>query len=276
MLILRTKILADFNPLQSVVSEPLFEFTVGPLHIIVSNHMFTVTVAMVLLLIAVPLAARQRKMVPTGLKNLVESICVFLRDEVAKPLMGSHTDQYVYFIWTVFFFILTLNLLAMIPLEKIIALIPVIGRENHFGGPATANIWITGAMALITFLMTHIAGIKQQGLWRYLVNLAPPVPWWLMPLIYVLEILSSLVRPFALAIRLFANIIAGHMVLGAILGMVLIFKSYGIAAASVVGVASVVIAVALSFLELLVAFIQAYIFAFLSALYIGSSISPEH
>jgi F-type H+-transporting ATPase subunit a len=268
MLILHTKILAEFNPLQSVVSEPLFEFTIGSLHIIVSNHMFTVTIAMVLLLIAVPLAARQRKMVPSGLKNLVESICVFLRDEVAKPLMGSHTDQYIYFIWTVFFFILTLNLLAMIPLEKIIALMT--GRKSYFGGPATANIWITGAMATVTFFMTHFAGIRQQGLWHYLASLAPPVPWWLMPLIYTLEILSSFVRPFALAIRLFANIIAGHMVLGAILGMVLIFKSYGIAVASVVG------AVALSFLELLVAFIQAYIFKFLSALYIGSSIAPEH
>jgi len=274
MVILRTEILADFNPLQSVVSEPLFEFIVGPLHVIVTNHMFTVAVAMVLLLIAVPLAARQRKMVPSGLRNLVESICVFLRDEVARPLIGSHADQYISFIWTVFFFILTLNLLAMVPTEKIVALIT--GRENHFGGPATANIWITGAMATITFFMTHIAGIRQQGLWRYLVNLAPPVPWWLMPLIYILEILSSLVRPFALAIRLFANIIAGHMVLGAILGMVLIFKSYGIAAASIAGAASVVVAVLLSFLELLVAFIQAYIFTFLSALYIGSSVSPEH
>jgi len=270
MMIFHTEILADFNPLQSVISEPLFKFAIGPLHVTVSNHMFMVTLAMTLLLIFIPLAARQKKMVPRGLKNLVESICVFLRDEVARPLMGSHADQYVSFIWTVFFFILTLNLLAMVPIEKIIALIPVIGRKNYFGGPATANIWITGAMALITFLMTHIAGIRQQGLWRYLVNLAPPVPWWLMPLIYILEILSSLVRPFALAIRLFANIIAGHMVLGAILGMVLIFKSYGIAAASVLG------AVALSFLELLVAFIQAYIFAFLSALYIGSSVAPEH
>ncbi len=268
MVILRTEILADFNPLLPVISEPLFEFTLGPLHVIVSNHMFMVAVAMTLLMIAIPLAARQRKMVPSGLRNLVESICVFLRDEVARPLMGSHTDQYVYFIWTVFFFILTLNLLAMVPTEKIIALIT--GRENRFGGPATANIWITGAMALVTFLMTHIAGIRQQGLWRYIVNLAPPVPWWLVPLIYLLEIISSLVRPFALAIRLFANIIAGHMVLGAILGLVLVFKSFGIAIASVLG------AVALSFLELLVAFIQAYIFTFLSALYIGSSVSPEH
>ncbi len=261
-------LLAEFDPIKPLLPVPLFTFSVGSWHIIVSNHMFTVAIAMALLLIFIPMAARSKGLVPRGFKNLIESVCVYLREEVARPLMGEHTDHYVGFVWTVFFFILTLNLLGMIPSEKIVYLIT--GRENGIGGPATANIWITGGMAIVSFFAFHFYGIREQGLWHYLANFAPPVPWWIMPFIYFLEILSSFIRPFTLAIRLFANIVAGHMLLGTFLGLIFIFKNYGVAAASVVSV------VVLSFLELLVAFVQAYIFAFLTALYIGSSIAPEH
>jgi F-type H+-transporting ATPase subunit a len=147
----------------------------------------------------------------------------------------------------------------MVPTEQIIFLLT--GKETHIGGPATANIWVTGAMAVVAFFMIHIYGIKEQGLWGYIVNFAPPVPWWLKPLMYFLEIISSFVRPFTLAIRLFANIVAGHMVLATFLGLIV---------ASVAGV------VAISFIELLVAFLQAYVFTLLSTLYIGLSTAPEH
>jgi F-type H+-transporting ATPase subunit a len=265
---LNTAVLAEFNPLGPIISAPLFTFSIGPWHVAVSNHMFMVAVTTLLLLIGLPLATRPRKRVSSGLQNLIESVCVFLREEVARPVMGDHTDRYVGFVWTVFFFVLTLNLLGMIPSEKMVEL--VTGKENHFGGPATANIWITGALATVAFFMTHISGMREQGIWRYLVNLAPPAPWWMMPLMYFLEIISAFVRPFTLAVRLFANMVAGHMIVATFLGLIFIFKSYGVAVASVVGVA------ALSLLDLLVAFIQAYIFAFLSALYIGSSTTPEH
>jgi F-type H+-transporting ATPase subunit a len=262
-------LLAEFNPLEPVTEVPLFTFSIGHWQVVVSNHMFMVALAGLLLLVGIPLAIhRNHNLAPKGMRNLIESVCVFLRDEVAGPILKGHTDKYIGFIWTVFFFILTLNLLAMIPMEKIIAL--ATGKKNHFGGAATANIWITGAMAAVAFFMTHIVGIREQGLRNYIVNFAPPVPWWLMPLIYFLEIVSSLIRPFTLAIRLFANIIAGHMVLGTFLGLIIIFKSYGIAAASILA------SVALSLLELLVAFIQAYIFAFLCTLYIGFAVEPEH
>jgi F-type H+-transporting ATPase subunit a len=146
----------------------------------------------------------------------------------------------------------------------------ITGKKNHFGGPATANIWITGAMAAITFFLTHISGIRQHGLLKYLASLAPPVPWWIMPLIYFLEVFSALVRPFTLAVRLFANMLAGHILLATLLGLILIFKNYGVASVSLVFV------IFISFLELLVAFLQAYIFALLSSLYIGFSITSEH
>ena len=263
-----TGILADFNPLAPVVSTPLFTFSIGPWSIVVSNHMFMVTVGTLLLLIFIPLAVRARSLVPKGSKNLIESVCLYLREEMVRPVLGKDTDRSIGFVWTLFFFILSLNLLAIIPLEKIIMLLT--GRENHFGGAATGNIWITGMLAIITFFMTHIAGIRKQGLWRYFVNLAPPAPWWIMPFIYLLEIIAALVRPFTLAIRLFANIVAGHIVLATLIGLILLFKSYGAA------VGSLLFNLGLSILELLIAVIQAYIFACLSTLYIGLSVSTEH
>lgn len=268
----------DFNPLLPSQSAPIFTIPVGGWNVIVSNHMLVVAAAALLLLACIPVATRPRRtrpggasrsrMVPAGLANLIEFICVFLREEVARPVMRENTDRYIGFVWTVFFFVLSLNLLGMIPSEKIIALLT--GKENHFGGPATANIYVTGGLAAVTFLMTHIYGIRQQGFGHYIVNFAPPAPLWIMPLLYFLEIITAFVRPLTLAVRLFANIIAGHILMATFLGLILVFKNYCAAVASVSAV------VAVSFLELLVAFIQAFIFTFLSTLYIGFSISPEH
>jgi F-type H+-transporting ATPase subunit a len=262
------RILAELNPLEPITAVPLLTFHLGNTQVVISNQAAMVILATVILLIAIPWAARSPKLVPRGLQNLVESVCVFLREQMARPLLGSHTDQYIGLIWTTFFFILTMNLLGLIPMEKIVSL--ATGKRSHFGGAATANIWITGAMAIISFIMTHAYGIRRHGLLGYLAHLAPPAPMWLMPLIYPLEVLGLFVRPFSLAIRLFANIVAGHMVLGTILGLVFIFKNLGIAGVSVGA------SVALSFLELLVAFIQAYVFTFLTCLYISLATSSEH
>ncbi len=260
--------LAELNPLEPVTVVPLFTWQVGPWTLVVSNHAFMILVVTAILLVTIPLAAHSPRLVPRGLQNVVESVCVYLREEMARPIIGHDTDRYIGFLWTVFFFVLTLNLIAMIPTEKIISL--VTGQKCHFGGPATANIFITGALGVIAFVMTHVYGIRQHGVFGYLVHLAPPCPKWLLPLIYPLELVTLFVRPFTLAIRLFANIVAGHMVLATILGLIFVFQNAGVA------VISVVASVALSFLELLVAFIQAYIFAFLCSLYIGLAISSEH
>jgi F-type H+-transporting ATPase subunit a len=213
-------------------------------------------------------AMRPKGFVPKGIQNLIESVCVFLRDKMARPILEDSTDQYIYFIWTIFFFVLCLNLLGMIPLDAIIYL--TTRKPNHLAGSATANIWITGGLAATTFFAVHIAGIKKQGLWHYITHFAPPVPWPMIPIIYTLEIISAFVRPFALAIRLFANMLAGHMVLATFMALIIVFKNYGVAAAAIIA------AVALSFLELLVAFVQAYIFAFLSTLFISFSVTSEH
>jgi F-type H+-transporting ATPase subunit a len=257
--------LAELNPLEPVTSVPLLTWH-G--HVILSNHAFMVLAVAAFLLVCIPLGARSPKLVPRGLQNLVESVCVYLREEMAKPVLGDKTDQFIGLLWTIFFFILTLNLAAMIPTEKLISL--VTGRKCHFGGPATANVFITGAMAIVAFVMSNAYGIRQHGFFHYLVHLAPPAPRWLLPLVYPLELLSIFIRPFTLAIRLFANIIAGHMVLATVLGLIFVFSNLGVA------VVSVAASVALSFLELLVAFIQAYIFTFLTTLYIAGATSSEH
>jgi F-type H+-transporting ATPase subunit a len=263
-----TAILAEFNPLEPIEPAAVFTFSIWGRQVVISNHMFIVSVAMLFLMIFIPLAAKKNGLVPKGIRNLVESICVYLREEMARPLLKEQTDNYIGFIWTVFFFVLSLNLLGMVPSEKIIYLLT--GKMNRFGGPATADIYVTGAMAVVVFFMTHISGIRRQGLRHYLASLAPKVPWWIMPMIYFLEVVTMFVRPFTLAIRLFANIIAGHILLAILIGLIMVFKSYFVAGVSIFSVVS------LSLLELLVAFIQAYIFTFLSALYISFAVQTEH
>lgn len=260
--------LAEFDPLQPIEPVPVFTFSIGHWQIEFSNHMFAVSMAAVFLMIFIPIAAKRSGLVPRGIRNLVETICVFLREEMARPLLKEQTDNYIGYIWTVFFFILSMNLLGMVPSEKIIHVLT--GKENHFGGPATADIYITGAMAAVVFFMTHISGIHRQGLRHYLANIAPKVPWWIIWFIYIIEMITLFIRPFTLAIRLFANIMAGHIVLAIFIGLITIFKNYFVAGASIFS------AVALSLLDLLVSFIQAYIFTFLATVYISFAVVPEH
>lgn len=260
--------LAEINPLQEVVAKELFRFTLFGVEIIATNHMFMVTLAALLLLVFLPMAVRKRQLVRRGFGNLIEAVCVFIRKEVARPFMGDATDKHIGFVWTVFFFILTLNLLGMVPIGKIITLLT--GRVTHLEGAATANIWVAGSLALIAFCAIHVSGIRQRGFGDYFKNFAPSVPWPILPFIYVLEIIGALVKPFALAIRLFANILAGHVVLATLLGFVFMFKSYTVGAASVTAV------VLLSFLEIFVAFLQAYIFTFLMSIFMGFAVRPQH
>ena len=177
-------------------------------------------------------AAHSPKLVPRGLQNLIESVCVYLREEMARPLIGHHTDHYIGFLWTIFFFILTLNLIAMVPMEKIISLVtgrpmpsrrPRDGQHLHHGRH--------GGHGLRDELTSM--GFASMEFFGYLAHLAPPAPKWLLPLIYPLELLSIFIRPFTLAIRLFANIIAGHMVLATILGLIFVFQNLGVAVVSV-------------------------------------------
>ncbi len=262
-------VLAVSNPISHVVQQKLFEFELFGHTIEFSNHMLMILVTAAVMLILFPLTARRHTMVPTGWKNFIESICVFIREEVARPALQENTDRFIKFLWSVFFFILICNLLGMVPTDGLLYLLS--GRRlKHLGGAATANIWITGSLAAMAFFMIHISGIRQQGLWHYIKNFIPHVPVPLIPFMYFLEIIGALVKPFALAIRLFANMLAGHTVIAALMGIALLSRSLPIAGVTLLG------SVILSLLDVFVAILQAYIFTFLTTLFIASAVHPEH
>ncbi len=260
--------LAKVSPLDEVTTKVIF----GQPPFVFTSHMFMITLATILLLVVMPLALRRKGMVLGGFGNAIEAICLYLREEVVRPFLHDKTDKYIGYLWTMFYFILTINLLPMVPLTRIVWMVTG-GKENHFGGAATANIYVTGTMALAAFFLFHIAGIKENGIVHYIKSFSPKVPWPMMPFMFFMEVVSSFVRPFSLAIRLFANMTAGHLVLAVILGMAAASASsivwYAVTPASVLGV------VALSLLEVFVAFLQAYIFTFLSALFIGMAVHPH-
>lgn len=267
------------SPLAHVVDHPTLELpywrapygvelalpNIGGLQI--TRFMVTEVIAAVLVvLVAVPLARHMsRQSVTRGwFLNLFEAMTLFIRDDVARPAIGGHgADRFLPFLWTAFFFILFNNLLGMIP-----------GLAS-----ATGNINVTAAMALMTMGTVLVAGTRELGLvgfWRGIVphlDVPPYMKVFLWPLMFVIEVSGLLIRHIVLAVRLFANMFAGHMVLAVILGfIVMAWESnvfYLVMPASIVGV------VLLSLLELFVAFLQAYIFTFLSALFIGSAVHPH-
>jgi F-type H+-transporting ATPase subunit a len=262
-------VLAAGDPESHVVPHRLFELGGHP----VTNHVLMLVVAAVLLMIVLPVAAAAREIVPTGLRNMVESVLQFLREDVARPILGEATDRYIHVIWTIFFLILTANLLGMIPIGATLGSFDQ--HLAHVGGTATGNISITIGLALVSFLFIHIAGIREQGFVHYWQNFVPHVHPILLILFIPLEIVAALVKPFALAIRLFANMVAGHIVLAVVMGFAVsgLLNAGGYLAISAI---SVLGAVALSLLELFVAFLQAYLFTFLTTLFVGMAVHPEH
>jgi F-type H+-transporting ATPase subunit a len=217
----------------------------------------------------IPLARKvQQGGVPRGASaNFFEVLLTFIRDEVAKPSIGEHdADRFVPFLWTLFLFILFNNLLGMVPL----------------GGSATASVYVTGALALVVFGYMHGSGIAKMGPKNYILSLWPHIDvplgmgYVIKPLIFVIEWVGVIVRNAVLAVRLFANMFAGHMVLVTILIFIWMARNAHPALWGTITLSSVVGIVLLSLLELFVAFLQAYIFTFLTALFMGMALHPEH
>ncbi|MBN1589971.1 MAG: F0F1 ATP synthase subunit A [Pirellulales bacterium] len=219
--------------------------------------------AILLLMIFIPLARRIARGGPPQGKfwNFFEAMLVFMRDEVARPAIGKHdADRFLPYIWTVFFFILFCNLLGLVP---------------WLGSP-TGALGCTGALAIVAFVMCVGAGMKRFGPVGYIFGQVPAmeVPFvlaiFLKPMILAIELFGLGIKHFVLAVRLLANMFAGHLVLAVIIGFIAetagLLIWYGVMPASVMG------ALGISLLELFVAFLQAYIFAFLSALFIGMAV----
>lgn len=240
---------------------------------ILDNHILMMIVAALVLVLVVPRAVRKRRgadpvgrHVPAGLGNVIEAICAYLRKEVAEPALGEHTDRFIKYIWTVFFFILTVNLLGLLPIAPLGGL-----AGTHIGGTATGNIWVTATLALMSLAVMVVNGLRFGGK-RYLAHFNPG-PLWLSPILIPVEIIGLLSRIFALAVRLFANMIAGHILLAVLLGFILLAgAAMGAGGGFAVAVPVVAGSVAISMLEILVAFLQAFIFTFLTALFLGTSV----
>ncbi len=204
---------------------------------------------------------------PKGLFwNFFEVLLVFIRDEVVRPAIGKHdADKFMPLLWNIFFFILFCNLLGMLP----------------WTGSVTGSIMVTATMAAITFLTVLGVGIVKFGPAGFLKSLVPHMELpktlsiLLVPMIFFIELASLLIRHLVLAIRLMANMFAGHLVLAVFVGFVAVAANAALFAQLGISAASIAAAAALSLLELFVAFLQAYVFTFLSALYIGMAAHPH-
>ncbi len=240
---------------------------------ILDNHILMMIAAGLLLVLVVPAMVRKRRgtdpvgrHVPVGFGNFLEATCAYLRKEVAEPALGEHTDRFIKYIWTVFFFILTINLLGLLPIAPLAGL-----AGTHIGGTATGNIWVTATLAIVSLVVMVVNGLRLGGK-HYLAHFSPG-PLWLAPLLIPVEIVGLIARIFALAVRLFANMIAGHILLAVLLGFILSAGSaMGAGGGLAVAIPVVAGSVAISMLEIFVAFLQAFIFTFLTTLFLGASV----
>lgn len=232
-----------------------FLFNLGQTPIYLTLHGLMMWIAGGLLLVFLLSIRGKGNQVPTGAANALEAFIVYIRDEIVRPNLGEAGDRYLPYFLTLFFFILICNLLGLVP----------------WGATATGNISVTASLAFMTFLMINVAGIREHGLWHYLQSYVPHgLPFWLVPLMFVIEIMGLFTKAFALCIRLFANMIAGHIVILGFLGLIFIFKAIWVAPISVAA------AVGLGMLELFVAFLQAYVFTLLTAVFVGGAVNPQH
>ena len=255
--------------------ERLFPVYVGPSnalpYLVGTRHAVFLVIAalltMALLLTAASASRRQHRErgTPTGLAAALEGMVLYLRNEVAMPNLGHGGERYVPFVLTLFFFILFANVLGLVP----------------GGSTATGNIAVTATLAIITFLVIEWAGMRALG-WGYLGTIV----YWPhdMPLTMKLpmtlimtpvEIIGKFTKPFALAIRLFANMTAGHIIVLALIGLIFSFGSAG-GLTAYVAIAPLLMAVAIMLLELFVAFLQAFIFTLLAAVFIGQIRTAHH
>lgn len=310
--------LAAHSPLEHAVphalhSEPLFRvpFSLfgenvpalnvrdGYYEFFVTNHLMMSAFAALLLILTFAWVARR---VGTGtgkglarfqtkgrISQLFETMCTFIRDEVAYPNLGKLTDRYIYYIWTIFFFVLFANVLGVIPFGAMLAsVVHLFGFDvdpnyfSHWGGSATGNLSLTGVLAVFSFVAIVYISIRETSVKEFF-NHFNPLGWddkAMLPIslmLYVLEWLSLFIKCFVLAMRLFGTMMAGHLVLAAFIGLILtVREASGSGAAVGVSIPVILVSVALTLLELFICFLQAFIFTFLTVLFISQLAVHHH
>ncbi|KPK85682.1 MAG: hypothetical protein AMS27_06600 [Bacteroides sp. SM23_62_1] len=233
-----------------------------------TKNCFAILVSVLLMLwafISVAKAYRQRPgKAPRGLQNFAEPIIIFIRDEIAIPSIGKQKyERFLPFLLTIFFFIWINNMMGLIPILP--------GGAN-----VTGNITVTMLLAICTFTITAING--NRNYWKHIFN-PPGVPWWLkipLPLMPIIEVVGMITKPFVLMVRLFANITAGHIIVLGFFSLIFIFGQMQVFLGYAVSPITIIFTIFMTFLELLVALIQAYVFTLLSSLYFGMATEEHH
>ncbi|MEM8930286.1 MAG: F0F1 ATP synthase subunit A [Acidobacteriota bacterium] len=276
---------AGDNPLAHVVPHPLRQvpadlgalLTPEGLITVLSDQIVIMILGTLLLITVFPVLASKRrgdsgiaKLVPAGFATFLEMICEYWRKEVAEEHLGEHTDRFIHLVWTTFFFVLTMNLFGIVPLATVT---PLFG--THIGGTPTGNIWVTSTLAIMVMVLMVFNGLRYGGK-DYLAHFSPG-PVWMAPLMIPVEVMGLIAKIFALAVRLFANMVAGHVLL-AVLAMLILkgFAAFGSVAGFGIALPLIAGSVAVNLLEIFVAFLQAFIFTYLMVLFIGMSVNVHH
>lgn len=231
----------------------------------ITRHVLMLLIGAVLTVLVLRAGAKRDGLLPaTKFGHAIEAVVLFLRDGVARPNLGEKEgDKWMPFLGTIFFLILTLNLIGLVPL---------------FAG-ATANISVTAALAIMIFLTFNIAGMRHNGVLHYVGNLVPKgIPLPILVILAPIEIISLFIRAFSLTLRLFANMAAGHIMIMVLVGLISVFSALMPAGATLGLVAPITVAftVFILVIKVGVCFLQAYVFTLLSSLYIGGAIHQEH
>ena len=280
----------------SPLSEPLIHLpTIAGIDFSVTKHVLMLWLVAVVVFVVVTWAVRrylrQDRLIPSGFMNALEAVVEFIRDDIAQPNVGKKwVNTWTPLILTFFLFILCANAAGLVPIFDVIGLIDYyvlhtaehsfIKQLLHGGTTATANFNVTAALATITFGAIIVAGTKAHGFVKHWMNLVPHgLAWPIYILLIPIEVMGMIVRPFALTMRLAANMTGGHIAILAILSFVFLFTEMAGAASAGIGVGALVsvpLAVGISALEIIVVLVQAYVFTLLTAVFIGMAIHVHH
>jgi F-type H+-transporting ATPase subunit a len=280
----------------SGLDDPLIRLPrIGGIDFSVTKHVFMLWLVAAIVFVVVTWAVRrylrQERLVPSGFMNALEAVVVFVRDDIAAPNVGGKwVTMWTPLILTFFIFILCANAIGLVPIFDVLGLLDhwvlhtgadsFVKRLLHGGTTATANFNVTAALATVTFGAIIVAGSVAHGFVKHWKNIVPHgLAWPLYIMLIPIEVMGMLVRPFALTMRLAANMTGGHIAILSILSFVFLFANlFGRAIAGIgVGVVvSVPLAVGLSMLEIIVVLVQAYVFTLLTAVFIGMAIHVQH
>jgi F-type H+-transporting ATPase subunit a len=278
-----TTLAAGSDPLSHVISHKFIEW--GPFYF--TNHMMMTAVAVGLLLVSA--LAYKRKLekasasgeIVTGrLAQLFETLLEFIREEVARPNLGRLTDKYVPYLWTIFLFILFANVLGLIPTGPIAGIIAdQLGSEYHYGwsylgGTATGTLALTVPLAITAFVAINWIGYREQG--KHYFEHFNPGPIFMAPLLVPLEVMGLFIKSAVLAMRLFGTMMAGHLVIAVFISLITAATAYSALLGGFVGIGFTLIGFAIMGLELFIALLQAFIFTFLTTLFIAQGAVGDH